>query len=187
MADIDITTEGDSIFLTAPYNAAANRGYRNAGGKWQPERKAWKFKAKDIQLVRGVLNEHFGYTDEVTETVDVRVYVRDWEDGNHENTATFAGRIIAVRRSRDADVALGRDVLLIKGSFDGSGGSMRYPTIDANKDVIVEVRGVPAGHRDLGEDNVEIVEHRVDVEALQVEREKLLARIAEIDAQLATE
>lgn len=185
MNDITITTEGTSLYLTAPYNPAANTSYKQAGGRWDGSRKAWRFADRDIELVRAALMQHFGYADQVGETVDARVRVADWEQGHREGTARFAGRVIARRRSRDADVELGRDCVLVEGEFAGSGGSMRYPDIEAADTVIVEVRGVPAGHVDLKADNVEIVtEAAPDIDALMAERETLLARLAEIDAQL---
>ncbi|MFF0095300.1 hypothetical protein ACFYSF_35960 [Streptomyces canus] len=95
------------------------------------------------------------------------------------------GRLIATRFGRDEEPRLADGVILIEGGFERSAGSHNYiqlgpPSLDGT---VVEVRDVPrtvAVARGL-----EIVsEDGPHHEALRAERERLVARIAEIDAIL---
>lgn len=187
--DIDIQVDGDKLFLTAPYNPAANGSYKDLGARWDAGRKAWRFAARDIDMVRAALHRHFGYDDRPVEVVDVRINASECFDENNQ-AWVFGGRRIVHRPGRDEDVRLGEGVLLLEGRFPGSGGSMKYPRIDTDE-VVLEVRDVPATHADLKEDGVTIIETPALAEdtaeraALEAERAQLLARLAEIDAQLA--
>ncbi|WP_435107773.1 helix-turn-helix domain-containing protein [Nocardiopsis synnemataformans] len=187
--DIDISVEEGNLFLTAPYNPAANGSYKDLGARWDAGRKAWRFAARDIELVRAAVQKHFGYDDRPVEVVDVRINAAECFDEDNQ-AWVFGGRRIVHRPGRDEDVRLGKDVLLLEGRFPGSGGSVRYPRIDTDE-VVLEVRDVPATHADLKEDGVTIIETPAPAEdtaeraALEAERAQLLARLAEIDAQLA--
>lgn len=183
MSDIAITETGTKIDVTAPYHPEANADYRDLGGRFQRDTKTWRFDARDLDRVRDVLVKHFGRDDrEPASTVTARITL-PWKVSEPE--LRMFGRVIASRRGRDAAVRLGEDVVLISGKFSHRGGSMKYPEIGEADDVVLEVRDIPAGHADLDDEDVELVgDAAVDVDALLAERERLLARLAEIDAQL---
>lgn len=190
MSDIQITTEGANIYTTTPYNPDYTAAAKNIGGRWDATRRSWKFAAKNEQHVRDLLVSYYGTTgDDAAEMVTVKLDINKiW--GNYlGGQIEFAGRIVARRRYRDERVLLGDDVILISGGFDNRGGSVKNPRIDEIKaSTVLEVSNVPRTHDDTSIDGVTIIETApVDVDALQAERAKLAARIAEIDATLASQ
>lgn len=181
VTDIKITEEDGKLYVTAPFSRSANAAYKEIGGKFDGDRKAWVFPPRNIELVREKLRTHYGYDDQVTDTVDVRL---DLGERTNRGEMWFGGRRIAERPGRDLRVRLGRDVVLIEGTFISRGGTMKYPKVDADKGTIVEIRGVPAGHPDLRDGRITIVTADADRAALEAEKAKLQARLAEIDTLL---
>ena len=186
--DISITTQDGSTTLTSPYHPDLPADARTLGGRFDRTTKAWRFDARDEARVRDLARKYFGTdgTEPEGDLVTVRIKLADYEGDKWNNAARFAGREIAHRPGRDADVRFARNTVLVSGSLDSYGGSMRYPLIDADNDVVVEVRDLPrAALTNEDPARYEIVgEQGPDVNALLAERERLLARLAEIDAQL---
>lgn len=187
MSDITLEIAGNSVYLVAPFNAAANADYKQLGGRWDGSRRAWSFDIRDQDKVREILQRRFGYTDQVTDTVDVRVRLSG-HYGGRDDKPTYFGRVLARRRQRDAPVILGTDVVLAAGSFTGRGGSEKYPAVGDVDGVVLEVRNVPAGHADLSRDDVEVIpaDGVIDRDALRAEMVALEARLAEIRTLLAS-
>lgn len=185
--DVKVETSESATYLTSPYNAAIPPRAKEIGGKWDSGRKAWKFDTRDEDRVCALAREIFG-TDGRTpdgDLVTVRVNLADHESGKWENFAAFAGRRIAERPGRDMPVRLAANVVLVEGALAGSGGSMRYPTISASDEVVVEIRDIPRSSLSIErEQDYTIVGEQIDADALLAERELLLTRLAEIDALL---
>lgn len=188
MSDVKIETEDGTTTLHSPYNAAAvPSAAKEIGGRWDGSRKVWTFDARDEQRVRDLATTIFGTDGRAPEgdLVTVRVKLADHESSKYDNFAAFAGRRIAERPGRDMPVRLAANVVLVEGTLSGSGGSMRYPQIGADDNVVVEIRDIPRSALKVErEQDYTIVGEQVDVDALLTEREQLLARIAEIDALL---
>lgn len=190
MTDVQIIDipglEGPRISVISPFSPEMPPKARELGGRWDRQRSAWIFDARDRERVAELLRSIYGTDgtqDTAAATVTVRVRLYDYEDGK---TARFAGRRIAERPSRDADVRLSKGVVLVEGYLPGRGGSVANPRIDAPKDVVVEIRDLPHGALSVeDEDSYEIVDQAVDTTALRAERARLLARLTEIDAALA--
>jgi Trp operon repressor len=192
---ITVTTANGKTSVQSPYDRDFVAKAKTIGGKWDGTKKAWTFDARDEDRVRDLCRQVYGTDGNPVDTSDlvtVRVRLADHEGDKWDNAAKFAGQRIAHRPGRDEDVRLAANVVLIQGELAPSGGSMRYPLINAADDVIVEVRDIPRATLSLErEDSYEIVGEtkvgetkNVDVDALLAEREQLLARIAEIDAML---
>lgn len=185
MSDIQITIEDSHAYLTAPFSRDANAEYKNLGGRWDRDRRQWKFDARDTEKIRAACRAVFGYDDQAREVVDVRVTLRDARYGGDPDEIVMFGRSIARRPGRDAEVRLGRGVTLVEGYFQGSGGSMRRPEIGDVSGVVIDVRDVPASHPDLDSPGVEIIAAPiVDRDALIAEKSRLEVRLAEINALL---
>ena len=100
----------------------------------------------------------------------------------------FVGRCICWRRGRDLPVRLAEDVVIIDGEFPASAGSVRYPAvIRGSWKVTIEVRDVPvealAAEKELRFERID-ADAQAQREALIAERERLIARLAEIDEAL---
>lgn len=186
--DVTITTEGGTTTLVSPFHPDMPTAARKLGGRFDRSAKAWRFDARDADRVRALAREFYGTdgTEPEGDLVTVRIKLADYEGDKWDNAARFAGREIARRPAREAEVRLAKGVVLVEGSLAPGGGSVRYPQINAADNVVVEIRDLPRAALEVeNPDRYEIVGGQgPDVEALLAERERLLARLAEIDAQL---
>lgn len=186
---VTVTTDGQTVILTAPYDPTLPPLVRGIGGRWNAADKTWTFDARDEQRVRDLSRQVYGTDGQASldsPTVTVRIEVpgtygiAEWR---------VAGRLIVRREHRDSPVAFGADVVLVTGGWPGNGGSMRSPRLgDAKPGTVVEVRDVP----------VDVAQRMCDTQvgagivdgadaqraALEAERTRLVARLAEIDAQM---
>lgn len=193
---VTITTSGDKIHITTPYNAMFTERAKHLGGRWNGT--AWVFNAGTEPTVREFVLGCFGtdqpdYTS-VTVRIDANKAWRQDPTGG-ESALYFAGRKVLDRRQRDAAIRLDDGVAVISGTLPISGGSMRYPSLalTAKDAVILEIYDVPVRHADLSNDYVEAIRpSTISRESLETERDAvtaqltaLTARLAEIDTQLA--
>ncbi|MFI8977484.1 hypothetical protein ACIGO9_31710 [Nocardia asteroides] len=187
---VETIDDGARLAVHSPYNADYIDCARELGGRWNPDAEAWVYDARDRDRVEELLRAIYG-TDGRTITADDLVTVRvplAMHEEARTGRAVFAGRKIAERPARDSRVRLSDGVVLVAGKLDSSGGSMPYPAIDAAPDVFVEIRELPRAALDVERpSSYTIVEvtAQVDRAGLAAERERLLARLAEIDTQLA--
>ena len=180
MSEVQLVESNGKFYLKAPYNEDLPYEAKKLGGRWDPDRKAWRFDPRDRDRVSALAKSIYG-TDgtDSPELVTVRLSLSAYAD---DRTATIAGRIVVNRPGRDDELRLGDGVTIVSGSYHGGSGSVRYPVIGKN-DIVIEVRDVP---RPLAEaDGLEIIEQGVSVEQLQAERARLMARVTEIDSALA--
>jgi hypothetical protein len=202
---VEITTSGSTLYVVSPYNAEFVSAAKRLGGKWRAG--AWHLDARDEARVRTLCREVYG-TDGVSiaDVVTLRV---EWRQQDSEGTEPISlhGRTIARATGRDSGARLGDGIAVLAGSF-GSGGSMKNWRTTVRAGTIVLVRDFPraaaeellarqaAETRVVGVDgwegpvvvySVEPETAPVDLAALRAERERLVARLAEIDATLATE
>lgn len=190
MSDINIyTNEAGRLAVITPYNKDFIAGARRLRGRWDGGTKAWTFDPRDSERVEKLLHEVFGYVANPSgEVATVRVFLD--HDNAKGKTVSFAGREICWRRYRDAEVQLAPNVVVVEGSFWGRGGSMKYPAVlnYDDTDVVLEVRDVPIEalevEKDIKWEKVETAGVPSVEQVLRAEREKLVARLAEIDALL---
>lgn len=183
--DVTITTQGGKTTLTSPYHPDLPAQARKLGGRFDRASKAWAFDARDEQRVRDLATKIYG-TDGSTAVELVTVHLDLDKIPGDDQSLWVAGREIARRPGRDYSVKLGENVVILEGGFPGSGGSMKYPALEARDGTILEVRDLPRSAVEAEDpDGITIVDVRaLEVDALLAERERLLARLAEIDAQL---
>ncbi len=200
MCKVSITVEGNTIHTSTPYDPAFVAACKQLNGKWHAATKTWTFDSRDEAAVREACIKAFGTDGSDTTTVelvDVRVSLHN--DGCGEELRMF-GRCLARRPGRDCAVRLGEGVVIVAGGFPGSGGSAKHPALSANPGTVLEVRDVPAslvterplilskwedGARTKAQAGIEIVKRdEIDRKAMAAERERLMARLAEIDALL---
>ena len=177
-----ITRENGKIKVQSDYNADFVKRAKMLQGKW--ERPCWVFPEENEPELKVLLMEIYGENGDQQETVDLIISIGQMQN---DQTVSLGGLKLAYRRYRDAEVTLGENVILIGGEFPKSGGSARYPRVNANDDTVVKAKGVPmalyerykdSGYVKLAEDTDT---HR---DKLLAERERLLARLAEINAEL---
>ena len=182
-----IRKEGSNLAVETPYHPAFPSAAKAIGGRWDPDRRVWRFDLRDEERVRALLIDLFG------DPAEPRVTVRISAEGL--NTAyvgsLFAlGREILCRRGRDAEVQLGEGVVLLAGGYPASAGSRQNPAIGRPLEgTILEVRDVPislARRACQANDAYSIIDPTEDRRvALETEAASLRRRLAEVEAELA--
>lgn len=189
MATVTVTELGGMISVAAPYDKAFVREARRVGGRWSRDASAWMFDARERAAVEAALGRCYGWAPGGAQTGDFYVTLTSRNAGECE--VRIMGRAVARRRRRDADVTLGEGVAVTRGDFTDRGGSVSHPAIiDGGGDVTLVVHDLPTAimaNEQLvaGYGISPVPPAEADLTALRVEREKLLCRVAEIDALLA--
>lgn len=180
-------TDFGMIAVSSPFNPDFVKGAKRLGGKWSGDTKAWLFDVRDRGRVEDLLATCYGYSVAPSgELATVRIVLD--EDNAGDKEVYFAGRSICSRRYRDAPVKTADNVVVIDGEFPASAGSMRYPAvIRGSRTVTIEVRDVPVealvAEKELRFERID-ADTQAQREALIAERERLIARLAEIDEAL---
>lgn len=190
MSDITITKTPDAIQTATPYDARFVADAKMIGGRWDPDRKMWGFDLRDEGRVLGLLEKHFAWTPDSASEPTATVHITLTSHNAWAGELTLFGHRIATRTGRDEQVKLGDGLVVVEGSFGARGGSVKHPAIlSADREVILEWRDVPRSvvdKLDADKWHLEIIDHAEPTrEALEAEKARLRARIAEIDAILA--
>lgn len=193
--DIRITPSptGKRLLITTPYNAEFVAELKEIGGTWKGDKRAWSVDARDEERVRALMRAHFGTDgspEDAAVLVTVRIPLAYYELAYHDGAkAEFAGRVIANRPGRDDPVRLGKGVVLVAGELPRSGGSTKYPEINAGPDVWVEVRDLPRSVLEMYDGGYEIVSEKAnpgapETDQLRARREELLSQVTELNGLL---
>lgn len=185
---IEVIRSEKNICVGSPYNPYLPSRAKKIGGKWNPTGKCWSFDIRDEARVEELYRSIYGQwdsevaADAVTVRVTVATDLSEWHSG-----IFFAGRQVARATGRDSGARLGDGVVILQGGF-GSGGSVKNWTTRCSEGTVFEIKDIPLikVEEERGCSNWSSIEvlGDVDTAALEQERERLLARIAEIDAIL---
>ena len=187
-----ITAKDGKAYVSTPYNKDFVTKVKQIGGaRWNGSERCWVIPESEISTARAYMREVYGETDlpdeEERVTVDVTFLemVQDWHDG-----VTVFGRQLCRAFGRDSGAKVGDGVTLIEGEI-GSGGSRANWTTVVHEGAKFRIRNLAKAALQIESDyNIkveEVKEDGVNKEALRIEREKLLARLAEINALLGEE
>jgi hypothetical protein len=197
---ITIQTDDKHTHLYAPYTPELPDKAKALGGRFDRSNRAWRFDARDENRVRDLSRKVYG-TDgsDADDTVTVRVQVNDERPWHERRQGLFlGGHPIARAYSRDSGAEIADGVVVLQGDIRSSGSAKNWTT-RADEETIFEVRDVPRGMAEkmieqasekravtgdplLSATIEETVSERIS--ALRAERQRLLDRIAEIDAEL---
>ena len=177
-----IVVENGNARVYTPYNKEFAKAIKNIGqAKWQEG--AWVVPAHMVDAVREIMLDIYGESDiSTTEKVDVKVTFNESFDA-YQSAVTMFGKTIARAYGRDKRVDVGEDVAFIKGAPKATGSVKNWYTEIPEKSVCI-VSNVPETmlNEELPEGvTAEVLKKTVDRKALEEEKERLLARIAEID------
>ena len=193
---LKITTKDGMARVFSPYNAEFVSLIKGIGGRhWNSEEKCWEVPETEIQTVRQHMMDVFGETDLPTEgdRFTLRLTFTDDVCEKRQSVCLF-GKEIARAWGRDSGAKIGDDAVYIEGKMPTSGGSMKNWCTVIPEGCVIKVRNVTevayAAQEEKGFDgfDVERVEEQaVDRLALLEEKEKLTARLAEIERLLSEE
>ena len=191
MSDYRINRIQDKAQVFTPYNKEFVRRIKNAGGRWDGEEKCWTVPCEAIDVVRSIMLEVFGRTDEEPlEEVKVRLTIREaiserWDD------VRLLGHTLSHATGRDSGASPGNDVFYEQGRPESGGSVKNWRSVVPEGSVIVlgKVSRAMLDAAELPECVLaEVVSATgTDIQALMDERDRLMARIEEIDRLLARE
>ena len=143
----------------------------------------------EISLARQYMMEVYGETDLMDEDERITVKVTfNHDEGKITAPIVLFGKEIARAWGRDSGAKVGEDVTLLSGNVH-SGGSLANWRTEIDKGTVLKIRNLPRKALEIENDydiSVEEVEEKeVDRKALEEEKSKLLARLAEIERLLA--
>lgn len=187
---IKINTIDDRAYLETPYNANFVAAVKQIGGaRWDRDRRAWSIPAEAIDQAREIMRRVYGEDDRPSAepNVSVKLIFSD-EVSKWHGPVTILGKTIASAWGRDSGARVGGDVVFVEGR-PKSGGSVKNWYSVVPEGCVVVLHNVPqaAMQMELPEGvTAEVMQPAtIDRAALEAERERLLARLAEIDQLLA--
>lgn len=189
---VEIQVQNGLVLVRTPLNTYFVARAKKLAGRWDPKSVAWVFDARVEDKIRALCIECYG-NDGMTfqELVDIRVtYLTGVE--TCKGPVTVFGRIIGSAKARHSGATLGRGVVLEEGKITSSGSHANWTTAVASGTVVlvldvpkalvvgggpkfVEVSIIESSHTSTTEQAIE----------LAGERNRLLARVAQIDSLLA--
>lgn len=188
---ITTTNKGTQTAVYTPYNAAFVSAVRKIGGaKWDAEGKAWMVPTASLLQVREIMRDIWGEDDRMDTVKRVSVRLTFSEICSAEcRPVEILGKTISRAYSRDSGARPGDDVAFEAGGPCSGGSRANWRSIVEEGSVAI-LRNVPETMLDeaalpcgvtmevIEDDNFET---RI---ALIDEKEKLLARLAEIEKLL---
>lgn len=177
--------ENGKIKVQSDYNREFITRAKTIQGRWSSP--YWVFPEENKEEVKALLLDVYGECGDLSDEAPVTVTVEiDCDKYPHISEAVMLGSFAAVKRwHRDREVSFADNVMLIKGGFPESGGSMKNPRVYPEQGTVIRVKDIPMGIyekiRDC--DGVTLVSKPVNEELIK-EREALLKRLAELNALL---
>lgn len=188
-----IAVENGRAKVYTPYNPDFVSQIKTIGGhKWDPTEKCWTVPEAEIDTVRKCMMDTYGETDISAEDQRITVRVRfNKDDYEEENSYFLFGKMVARAWGRDSGAIVGDDVVFEDGK-PRSGGSMRHWRTVIPQGCVIRIKNVPQAAFEAQEPDKwgawtaeKIEEEGVSHEALEEEKAKLLARLAEIEKLLS--
>ena len=204
---ISITELDGNIFIASPYNPDFVSRIKVAGAKWDASGKTWVMDTRAIETAREILRDVYGEDDRGGERVTVRVTVGEDALEKLQCPVVILGRTVASAQGRDSGARIGEGVSFIRDA-PSSGGSVKNWRTIVPAGSVFDLYDVPlaAAQAALDAQKEEPLRHKyssygdgviysieaiapaapatLDRDALTAERERLAARIAEIDKLL---
>lgn len=187
-----IETRNGKAFISTPYNKEFVAKIKQIGGaRWNGTERCWVIPESEIDTARQYMQEVYGETDlpDDGERITVDVTFLDDAVGRCEGIALF-GKPICRAFGRDSGAKVCDGITLLDGSIESGGSRANWQTI-INKGAKFRIRNLTKAalqiENDFDIEVVEVKEDGINKEALRIEKEKLLARLAEINALLGEE
>lgn len=187
-----ITTKnkGTQTAVYTPYNAAFVSSIRKIGGaKWDAEGKAWMVPTASLPQVREIMRNIWGEDDQLDTSKRVTVRLTFREICSAEcRPVEILGKTVSRAYGRDSGARPGDDVAFEAGGPRSGGSAKNWRSVVEEGSVAI-LRNVPETMLDKAElpegVTMEIIQDSgIDRAALMAEKEKLLARLAEIESLL---
>ena len=187
---ITTTNKGSQTAVYTPYNASFVSAIRKIGGaRWDAEGKAWMVPTASLPQVREIMRNIWGEDDrmDTVKRVSVRLTFREICSAECR-PVEILGKTVSQAYGRDSGARPGDDVAFEAGGPRSGGSRANWRSIVEEGSVAI-LRNVPEAMLDKAElpegVTMEVIEDSgIDRAALMAEKEKLLARLAEIESLL---
>lgn len=187
----------DKIYLKFGFNPNfSNVLKKYCEAKWQSDTEEWVFDTRFEDKSNDLLLLYYGFSYRSDEKIRVEFKPTDFYDTN-SGIVKIKNIVIVWRDSRDNDVSLRSNTVIIKGNFPTSGGSMRYPRVfdsldDIDDSIVLETILYKEFYDTLSDhDKSKLIitryfnsDNQLDKSKLIAKKQELLEQIAEIDKQL---
>lgn len=186
-------TEGDKFMISSPYDRDFISEIKKIGGRWSAP--YWVVDLRQQERAEEILRDVYGEDGSLVseaDLVNIRLTGCAWDTSSRNDEMRLGSRRIVSRYSRDSAVKFGEGVVLIAGDFAASGGSAKNPSVayEDGDALAFEVYDVPRKlydkYKDIDGVSLLAKEQSVPGERHRLldEKEKLLKRLAEIEARL---
>ena len=187
---ITTKTTGTQTAVYTPYNAAFVSAIRKIGGaKWDAEGKAWMVPTASLPQVRAIMRDVFGEDDRLDTSKRVSVRLTFAKICSAEcRPVEILGKTVARAYGRDSGARPGDDVAFEAGGPRSGGSAKNWRSVVEEGSVVI-LRNVPEAMLDKAElpegVTMEVIrDSGIDRASLMEEKEKLLARLDEIEKLL---
>lgn len=189
MSDFEIRVKDGKAEIYTPFNRQFVDKVKLMGARWNGSARCWTMDADAVEDVRKVMRDVYGRDDgSAGETVTVTLEFAYGYDSDYGEPVTILGRTIATAFGRDSGARVGDGVMFLEGK-PTSAGSRKNWYVSIPSGSIVKLLKVPKTLIEAADlpDGVTmaVTDDSIDRAALESEKAKLMARIAEIDALLA--
>jgi hypothetical protein len=188
---LTISRTTDQIRVASPYSPDLPARARAISGRWDAAARVWAFPLAAEPQVRDLYLDVYGQWDDAPLDL-VTIHCTSIEGASTlTESLTLGGRVIARAQGRDSGARTAEGVVVLAGGFTSGGSVKNWRTI-CRAGTEFRVLGVPLPKAQaLVEDPewcdaviIEAAAPTVDLNALRAERDRLTARITEIDALL---
>lgn len=184
-----IKIEDGLAFVHTPYHPDFVKKIKScSSAKWDATRRAWQIKAEQVPIVRKLMVDIFGESDIPTEgkrfdvQLEFHTSVSAWHEGVY-----LLGKCLARASGRDSGARPGDGVCYIEGGCS-SGGSMKNWTSIVDEGSIVILYDIPESLilKEKCQEGIDykLIERNPNEDELKAEKNRLMARIKEIDTIL---
>lgn len=185
---ITLNDDKTLAYIESPYNAEFISKIKTIGAaRWNPSKKAWQIPAEHTDLARSMMRQIYGECDLPENIKYVTVELHFDKECRSSSCAPISifQREIARARGRDTGAIVGDDVIFTEGKPTSGGSRANYTTI-IPAGSIATVYSIPETL--LGSELPDGVTYKIiqddkiqEHKSLIIEREKLLARLEEIN------
>lgn len=174
--------ENGKVYVQSDYNRDYISRAKGIQGRWNAP--YWVFPEENIDELRELLLDVYGECGDLAEEAPVTVTVDlDLDKYNYGAEVTIGSFVAVKRRYRDSEVIYADNVMLVSGGFTPTGGSAKYPAVYHETGTVIRVKDIPVRLYEKIKDLDGVTLYKVpDNSALIEERNRLLARLAELNA-----
>ena len=184
---VKVVTNEDQVELYTPYSKDFVKEIKSIGGaKWNSGKSCWTIPAEALDVAQKMMMRIFGEDGETKQaTLTIRLTMEENQYSDDCSAYTLLGKTIARAFSRDSGARPGEDAIFEEGK-PTSGGSARRWYTKVPQGCVIRLSNVSIALWEEFKSNdhagikAEVVEDKIDRDALEAEKENLLRRLAEI-------